>query len=224
MRLLVAAAALLLLASCQSVDGPTVAVTGSAAVEAIPDIVSFTVSASYVGATTEEALSVSSGMLSHAESILTKGFGVQIEDIRTESLSVSPNVVYDADGSHVDGQRAMQSIRVTLRDAESAGEAIAQLSEIDGIGISGIEAGLSNRSAAEMKARELAVHDAVERASVYASAAGYILGDLISISSAQGASGMLPKAYSLYETAGTAYHSGVIEVVDEVSVVFSLVE
>ena len=38
MRLLAAAAALLLLASCQSVDGPTVAVTGSAAVEAIPDI------------------------------------------------------------------------------------------------------------------------------------------------------------------------------------------
>ena len=118
----------------------------------------------------------------------------------------------------------MQSIRVTLREAASAGEAITQLSEIDGIGISRIEAGLSNRSAAEMKARELAVHDAGERASVYASAAGYILGDLISISSAQGASGMLPKAYSLYEAAGAAYHSGVIEVVDEVSVVFSLVE
>ena len=228
MRAILALLAAVLLASCQSVEGPTVSVTGSAVVEAQPDIISFSVTSTYKGHTTEEARSVTSGMINHAVAVLKDDYGVLPEDVTTVYFSVSPSYSY-ADGSAVpDGQIAVQRVSVILRDMEKAGEAISALSELDGIEISSVVADKSDKSIEMRKARELAVHDAVDKASVYATASGFILGDLVSISSTDS---MAPeyraaKVYAMEASgsSGMEYYSGTIPVSDEVSAVFRLVE
>ena len=95
---------------------------------------------------------------------------------------------------------------------------------MDGIEISDISADKSDKSVEIMKARELAVQDAYSRATVYATAAGYTLGPLVSLSGEDDGY-TREKVYALSGSgAGTEYHSGTIEVGDSVSAVFSLLE
>ncbi len=218
---------LLLLASCRSVDLPTVEVVGSATVMAEPDALRFTVAAAFTAPTSEEARSVSSGMINHAVSILEDDFGVPSDDIATSSLSVSPDYSYDDGKTVLRGQRAYQSVTVLLRDISAAGKVFESLSKIDGIEVSGITADKLDRSAEKAKARSPAVSDAHDRASVYATAAGYILGDVISVRSA----GSTSSAYEESEaylmdsrSSSTEYSAGKIPVSDSVIAVYSLVE
>lgn len=224
MRLLLLLLASIALFSCQSTETPTVSVSGSAIVEVMPDVITFSISSSSTGDTTETARSASSDRMNSAVEIL-KSFGVSEEDIRTEYFSVGPVYSYADGNSVLEGQRAEQGISVVLHDIERAGEVIDELSALDGIEISGLVADKNDKSMALQKARELAVRDAYDKASVYAIAAGYGLGDLISLSDS-----VLPspyaeaKVYSSSMDAATEYYSKEIEVRDSVNAVFSLVE
>ena len=225
MRILVILLASLMLFSCQSTDAPTVSVTGSAVVETVPDILKFELAASATCETSAEAVSTASGIIAEAVDILSL-YGVQTEDIRTEYFSISPSYSY-IDGKEVlEGQMAIQRLSVILRDMEKAGETVDALSALDGIEISGLYADKSDKSMERMKARELAVHDAYEKASVYAAASGYVLGDLISISGTSRGYAPVAEArvYSASAGSGTSYYSGAIEVSDEISAVFFLSE
>ena len=91
---------IVLLVSCQSTDAPTVSVTGSASVETHPDTLSFTLSAVYTGITTEEARSVTSGMIGYSTALLRDSFDVLEEDIHTEFFSISPSYTYK-DGEEI---------------------------------------------------------------------------------------------------------------------------
>ena len=220
-------ASVVFLPSCQSIEAPSVSVTGSAVVETSPDMLSFTLAAEYTGSTTEEAMSVASGMISYAVSILRNSFGVEEEDICTEYFSISPSYSYQ-DGERVlEGQSAVERLRVILHDIDRAGDMIAELSALDGIEIYNLQAGKSDKSMETMKARELAVHDAYAKATVYAHAAGYELGPLVSLSDSE-ANGFISeeaKTYTALSTAsGAEYFSGVMEISDSVNAVFSLVE
>ena len=153
-------------------------------------------------------------------------FDVLEEDIHTEFFSISPSYTYKDGEEILNGQTAVQRVRVTLRDIEKAGDVIESLSKLDGIEIYNLQADKSDKSMERMKARELAVHDAYEKASVYAAASGYVLGDLISISGTSRGYAPVAEArvYSASAGSGTSYYSGAIEVSDEISAVFFLSE
>ena len=89
MRIILLAMLMLLSVSCQSTTEATVTVSGNAVIQAVPDIIRFSVTASSVGATTEEARAVASGMMNISVSVLKK-LGVSEEDITTSYFSVSP--------------------------------------------------------------------------------------------------------------------------------------
>lgn len=217
---------IVLLVSCQSTDAPTVSVTGSASVETHPDTLSFTLSAVYTGITTEEARSVTSGMIGYSTALLRDSFDVLEEDIHTEFFSISPSYTYKDGEEILNGQTAVQRVRVTLRDIEKAGDVIESLSKLDGIEIYNLQADKSDKSWEIMKARELAVHDAYAKASVYANASGYKIGKLISLSD-EGLMNALDDTMVYAEMSsgsGTEYYSGVMDISDSVSAVFSLVE
>lgn len=212
--------------SCTSIDEvPTVSVTGSASVMMDPDILRFSVTASALSESTEDARMLAGGMIGSALRILD-GYGIADDDIVTGHISVSPEYSWKDGESILTGQRAVYSLDVTLRSIDEAGDLFDSLSSIDGIEVGRIAADKEDKRAETMKARSLAVEDAYSKASVYANAAGYMLGDLISISDSSS-----PSAYAapvLYEMAspkagGTEYYPGKITVSDEVSVIYSLV-
>lgn len=221
MRYLALLLASLIFVSCQSVDPPTVTVTGSAVVEAEPDTIIFDLTASYVGETTEEARSVTSALIKSSLTLLAN-YGVSSEDVRTSYFSIAPYYTYSDGTSVLSGQQAVQTVTVSLNNIDKVGDVIERLAKMDGIEISGIHADKKDKSLETMKARELAVHDAYNRATVYATAAGYMLGDLISLSDTDNYGEA--KVYSVSSEAGTAFYSGSIEVRDDVSAVFSLSE
>ena len=223
MRYLAVLLASFMLISCQSVTSPTVTVTGSAVVEAVPDTVFFDLTASYVGDTADEARSVASGLIGHSLTLL-ESYGVASDDVRTAYFSISPYYEYSDGTRMLVGQSAVESVSVTFHDTECLGDVLEALSSMDGIEISGIRLDKTDKSLERIKARELAVQDAYSRATVYATAAGYMLGDLISISSAESYGLEEARVYSMAPESGTSYYPGTIEVRDDVSAVFSLSE
>lgn len=219
----------ILLASCASTDNiPTVSVTGSASVSMLPDMLSFTVTASRTAETTEEARSTVSMMINSAVEILQNEYAVDDDDIVTAYVSVSPEYSWKDGESILLGQRAVQSVDVTLHDIDAAGKVFQSLSSIDGIGISSITADKENKSLETMKARSLAVQDAHDKATVYANAAGYVLGDLVSLS--DDTVSAVPYANRMYamEAASASdtmsYYVGDISISDSVTAVYELLK
>ena len=100
--------------------------------------------------------------------------------------------------------------------------------EVISIEIGNIVADKENKDVERMKARSLAVHDAHDKASVYANAAGYVLGDLISISDSFPSSSYgTTRLYAMAEASAPLsdsleYYPGDISISDEVHVVYSL--
>lgn len=216
---------LLLIVSCASSEVPTVSVTGSAALEIDPDSISFTVTASCIAPTTEEAGDAASALMNSALLIMEE-HGILPEDIRTVHFSVYPEYSYRDGESVLSGQRATVSDAAVLRDTEGMGDLIESLSSLDGIQIGSIEPMRSDSSLEMNKVRSLAVQDAYSRASAYAVASGYSLGSLISVST----EGTAPSAeearlYSAVSASGgTEYYAGTITLTDSVRAVYSLVE
>ena len=224
-RLWLAALIILSAVSCASADtSATVSVTGSSSVMMDPDILRFSVTASALSESTEEARSIASGMIESAVTILGE-YGIADEDLITSYISVSPEYSWKDGESVLAGQRAVYTLEATLRSIPDAADLFSRLSSIDGIEIGQISADKEDKRAETMKARSLAVEDAYSKAYVYANAAGYMLGDLISISDSSPSSTYASPA--LYEMAspksgGMEYYPGKISVSDEVHAVYSL--
>lgn len=219
-------ACVLCFSSCQSMEGPTITVSGEAVVHAIPDMITVDIAAEYTGHTSGEARAVVSGMINKAVSILSSSYGVEEDDVMTSGFSLYPVYSYSDGVEKEEGQRAVERISVVLYDTEIVGDVIESLSSLDGITISSLTPGCRDTATAEIKARSLAVEDAISKASVYATAAGYMLGNLLSLSSTDSALPSLyqPKLYAAAGSTGTEYHSGTISIRDSVTAVFSLLE
>ncbi|MBO8437164.1 MAG: SIMPL domain-containing protein [Spirochaetes bacterium] len=215
-------ACLLFFTSCQSTDQPTVTVTGESSVFVLPDMITVSIAAEYTGHTSAEARAVVSGMINKAVSVLSSSFNVDESDVTTAGFSLYPVYSYPDGVQTEEGQRAVERIDVILHDPEVVGDVIESLSALDGITISEIIPGCSDITAAEIKARSLAVEDAINKASVYATSAGYMLGNLISLSGVSLPDS--PKLYAAKSSTGTEYHSGTISIDDSVTAVFSLLE
>ena len=112
---------------------PTISVSGTAEVSVMPDTAYFSISASYVADTSEEARKLASGTISDAVGILTSEYGIRKEDIATEVLTIYPEYRWE-DGEQIPvGQRATQGLRITLRDLAAIGDIYDSLSAFDGL-------------------------------------------------------------------------------------------
>ena len=206
-----------------------ISVSGSAEVNAYPDIAEFTVTASATKDTTEEARVAVSSMTNEAANILKSEFGVSDDDITTSLISAYPEYRWTEDGNELIGQRANESISVTIHDIEALGDIYTKLMGINGIGISDVSLDKEDKSAELEKARVDAVHDARTKAETYAGAAGVRIGDVISISDSSSSSVYYPRANIMYAMAAdesasvsTEYRISDITVSSSVSIVYEL--
>lgn len=156
-------------------------VTGSSVVYMVADEASFTVSAEFTAETTDEARAKTDDIINSAVAILKESYGVEDKDIATGYLSLSPYYEWKGDSRVLAGQRGYQSITVTISDISKVGKIVEDLSRINGISVSSIRLDKADKSSEMEEARTRAVQAAIEKARVYAEAAGMEIGDVLFI-------------------------------------------
>lgn len=207
---------------------PTISVSGTAEVSVTPDTAYFTISASSLADTSEEARKLASGTISSAVEILSAEFGVEKEDIRTEMLTIYPEYRWTDGEQILVGQRASQELRITLRDLTLIGSIYDRLSTLNGLSFSSVTLDKADKSAELEKARTEAVIDARTKADTYASAAGVEVGKVLSISESSSYAPVYRTANMKLmaadaEAVSTEYYADDITVSASVSMVFTIV-
>ena len=187
----IAAAAL---TSCDSQAGPTlspdadtrqVTVVGAGQVQGTPDTLTVSAAMEAIAADVTGALNQTSQRQQAVLDALT-GAGIEQKDISTTQVSLSPQ--YNSDGTSIASYRASNAIDVKIRDADRASDILALIVTTggDNTRINSVNYSIADDSALVRDARTRAFEDAKDRAQQYAELSGLNLGDVISISEADG--------------------------------------
>lgn len=161
-----------------------ITVTGQGAIDAAPDIASITIGVTTEAKTAADALGKNSTATTAVLNRLS-AFGIDRRDLQTRNLSLSPRWASrstTADGPpEISGFVATNTITVNVRNLPNLGEVLDAVVR-DGANIfHGLSFGLQEPRPTIDEARKLAVADAIARATLYAQAAGVVLGDVLSI-------------------------------------------
>ena len=210
---------------------PTISVSGSAEVSMKPDTAYFSITASFTEETTEEARAKVSEMIGNAAEILTSEFGLSADDLSTSYISASPEYQWKDDERILIGQKAVQTLEITLHDIDSIGPLYDRLMSLSGISISDVTLDKEDKSEEYRQARMDAVRDAYSKAEAFAQAAGVEVGSILSITDGtsygtplyRSANLMLASADAAYaEASPTVFYSGEITVSASVSIIYSI--
>ena len=210
---------------------PTISVSGSAEVSMKPDTAYFSITASFTEDTTEEARAKVAEMIGNAAGILTSEFGVSADDLSTSYISASPEYQWKDDERILIGQKAVQTLEITLHDIDSIGPVYDRLMSLSGISISDVTLDKEDKSEESRQARMDAVRDAYSKAEAFAQAAGVEVGSILSITDGtsygtplyRSANLMLASADAAYaEASPTVFYSGEITVSASVSTIYSI--
>ncbi len=164
-------------------DRRLVSMVGTGEATAVPDQISFTLSATARRLDLDDALAASSATTRRVLAELGK-HGVERSDVQTTGLSMHPEYEYHAYAPPtLVGYRVTQRATVKVDELAKGGPAIAAAVEVGGNGarVSGIRLGVGDPDALLKRARDAAVESATAKAEQYAAATGQALGDVVSI-------------------------------------------
>ena len=164
-------------------DRRMVSMVGTGEASAVPDQISFTLSATARRLDLDDALAASSATTRRVLAELGK-HGVEKSDVQTTGLSMYPEYEYHAyEPPTLVGYRVTQRATVKVDQLARGGPAIAAAVEVGGNGVrvSGIRLGIGDPDAVMQRARDAAVESATAKAQQYAAATGESLGDVVSI-------------------------------------------
>ena len=212
-------------------DLPSISVSGTATVTVEPDTASFSLTASSLRDTTEEARVSTTEMIQGAVKILTDEFGVPVEDLSTSYITAYPQYRWTEENKQeLVGQRCEQSLNVKIHDLASIGDVYTRLMSLTGIEISTVSLDKEDKSAELLEARMLAVKDARAKADAYTEAAGVSVGKVLNISDS---SSYYPVAYKMSNrlmasaemdsAPSTEFYKGDISVSASVSMVYEII-
>ena len=233
-KAILSAMAVLILAiplSAAEGDGytPTISVSGSAEVSMKPDTASFSITASFTRGTTSEASAEASAMIGDAIAILTGSFGITEEDLETSFISASPEYRWVDDERVLVGQKATQTLEVSVHDLDSIGGIYDQLMSLSGITLSDVTLDKEDKSEAYREARMKAVLDARAKADAFAEAAGISVGNVLSISDGSSYTAPLYRSANLMlasadsaEGSSASFYSGDISVSASVDIIYAI--
>lgn len=163
----------------------SIAVSGSGKAYGKPDMARITFSASATASTSTQALADVNGKIAQALAVLQQN-AIPEKDIETTNLSIYPEYDYQTTSRKLLGQKATQSLYVTIRGldakatkATSVIDGVAQISDIE---IAGIYFDIQDRSQLEAQARSAAMEDARSKAAQLAQLAAVKLISPVSIS------------------------------------------
>jgi uncharacterized protein len=201
----------------------TLTVTGTATVEAPPDLATLSLGLTTTADTAAAAMAANSASLATVIARL-KSTGIEGRDLQTSNLSLNPNWISNASGgSEVQGYTASNMVTIRIRALETTG-AVLDAAITDGANtLHGLTFGLQDPRPAEDEARKMAVADAIARATLLSQAAGTTLGPVLSITEA-GMSGEMPgPMYRMADAAGAVpVEAGALGLTASVTLVFQI--
>ncbi len=202
----------------------TLFVTGSATITTVADEASVDISVSALDDSAVGAIVTASAAMN---TVIADIFdlGVATDDIRTTSVTLSPEYEFTSNGRSLIGFRFTNSIRVAVRDIANLGPVIDAAVGAGGdlVSLNGIRFIVSNRSALEDQARLAAIDDAIARATAMAERAGVTLGRAVLIR-ALGFATPAPIAFDAApaESFGTSIFAGTDDVTVSVEMQFEI--
>lgn len=174
-----------------SPDGSVLTVTGDAVVTLPADMAVVTLGVRETATDVREAQSTVNEKIAAVRTALT-ALGIENADISTDSLYIYANYDYSSDDNRIVSYTATNTLRVTVRDVNSAGTAIDAAFGAGANTLENVYFGASDDSDAQDQAYQEAVAAAMHKAEVIAAAAGMQLDTIVSISESQ--------AYNSYDT------------------------
>ncbi|MBP0481149.1 SIMPL domain-containing protein [Sagittula salina] len=157
-------------------------VAGEAHVVGVPDMARVSLGAEGRGQTPVEAMDATSAAL---EGIIAKlkALGVADKDIQTRGLSVNEETRWDRDNNTeiFIGYLSRNTVEVRVRDMDLLGEILGQVLTEGANRLDGLNFEMQDDAPLRAEARRSAVRDAVEKATLFAEAAGVRVGRVVSI-------------------------------------------
>ena len=200
----------------------TVTVTGEGSVTVRPDTAQVQIGVQVDGQSAQAVLDDAS---ERADALISEleSQGIAAEDITTTNLAVYPS--YDPEGTKVTGYQASNSVSVTTRDLDRAGEVIDAAAGAAGgaLTIDGISFSVADPQAALGDARTRAVEQAAQRAEELAAAAGLQVGDVVSMAEGSSSTPGFQVAADVAEAAAVPIEPGSQQLTTQVTVVYELV-
>ena len=230
--------ALAALSSCSTLSGSnaettSVSISGNGTIYLKADIVTFSINVNETEATTAEAQQAANKKMTAILDILKK-FGIEDDKISTTALNFSSEYYWDNGKQVKVGESVSQTVYVTMEDIDAFPQLSDELgTKLNGISFYNVRFDSSQKTKASEQARELAYKNALEKAELYAKAAGLQVVRPVSISegytSFSTANYKSADAVMLMETAavaeqayGTQTPTGLLSASIDVSVVFEL--
>jgi uncharacterized protein YggE len=205
----------------------TLSVSGTGSVSVKPDVADVTVGVTVQRDNAGDAAADAANVM---DAVITsiKALGIAEEDIQTTTLNLSPVYDYDRSPYRLVGYTASNLVTVTVRDLTKVGPVIDAATEAGATDVNSISFRLSDQTAAETEAREMAVLAARAKADTIAAAAGTEITGIISISETN-APVPMPIYYGEADAAAareggapTPVLAGTIEVRVDVAIVYSI--
>ena len=197
--------------------------TGSAQVEAVPDLATVTAGVETQGASAAAALGANSEAMAAVLEALD-GAKVERKDVQTSQLTINP--VYDNpdDGSpsKVIAYQASNMVTVKVREVASLGSIVDAVTAAGANRLYGIGFDVADPKPALDEARKQAVADAQRKAELFATAAGVRLGALLSLSEGGNGGGPVPVFARADMAKAAPVEAGTVSVSADVSLVYAI--
>ena len=223
------------LASAQTAPAQTAAarslsIAGSAQVHVAPDAALISTGVVTEGDTAAAALKANSAAVAKVVDAI-RSFGVEAKDLQTNGLSLEarnyrPDKPSATDKPHIIGYTAANAITVRVRDLGKLGDLIDKVAVAGANRIDGIQFIVSNQEGLLDEARRKAVTDAKDKADLYARAAGFTLGKVMSLTEESGSPVPRPmgRAMAVSAAAPVPVEAGEMTLSVRVRVVWSLAD
>jgi uncharacterized protein YggE len=169
----------------QTAAARTLNIAGNAEVHATPDAALVSTGVVTESETAAAALKANSAALSKMLDAI-RSFGVEAKDLQTSGLSLEartyrPEKPSPTDRPRVIGYTAANEVTVRVRDLVKLGDLLDKVTVAGANRIDGIAFIVSNQESLLDEARRKAVADAKNKADLYAGAAGFTLGKVMSL-------------------------------------------
>ncbi|WP_406127854.1 SIMPL domain-containing protein [Streptomyces sp. NBC_00989] len=161
-------------------DAPRIAVRGEARLEVDPEIARIGITVAARGTDRRTALD---DLTRRNATVLdlVKSYGEAVERLETGGFSITPELTKHGRGERVHRYHGRVNVTAELTDFTALGELTTRLADLDLTRVDGPWWALRPDSPVHRKARQQAVHEAVQRAREYAEALGTTLAALVEL-------------------------------------------
>mgnify|MGYP000379914651 CR=1 FL=1 len=166
-----------------------ISITGTASIDAKPDLATINAGVESTGPTARDALTANSRQMNAVFEAI-ESLGIEDRDVGTSNFNISQHWRHGPEGSKPDGYRVSNQVSLRLRDVSRVGEVLDALTTAGVNQAGNIQFEVENADTLLDEARSEAVGKARKRAELYAAAAGVTLGKVMNIS--EGGSNPMP--------------------------------